>query len=203
MLCTVRSHHGMLQCKHKMFYQTSTALFQSAAHSRPLCKKIQTYDVQFRKFIRRIMGPRANGIFYWSKKCTIQYCSSASYLANTPAERWVRKALPRNLQLTMLCTCWALGDIVEMLCLLQTLVGTNLVVFLALAWAKTFDSISPDGLIVALRRFGIPHGFCAIYSQNEGQTLPARGQPFSWAQANGMQDLTRSTSVQSEKHKIL
>ena len=35
-------------------------------------------------------------------------------------------------------------------------------VFLPLDWAKAFDSISPDGLIVALRHFGIPDGFCAI-----------------------------------------
>ena len=35
-------------------------------------------------------------------------------------------------------------------------------IFLALDWAKAFDSISPDGLIVALRRFGVPDGFCAI-----------------------------------------
>ena len=33
-------------------------------------------------------------------------------------------------------------------------------------WAKTFDSFYPDGLIVALRRFGIPHGFSGHYTCN-------------------------------------
>ena len=65
-------------------------------------------------------------------------------------------------------------------------------VFLALDWAKAFDSISPDGLIVALRRFGIPDGFCAmihaIYSgrklvvRDAGHTSEPRPQHFGISQ---------------------
>ena len=64
--------------------------------------------------------------------------------------------------------------------------------FLALDWAKAFDSISPDGLIVALRRFGIPDGFCsiirAIYSgrkfvvRDAGHTSEPRPQHFGISQ---------------------
>lgn len=32
-------------------------------------------------------------------------------------------------------------------------------VFVALDWAKAFDCISPDGLVDALRRFGLPRRF--------------------------------------------
>jgi hypothetical protein len=35
---------------------------------------------------------------------------------------------------------------------------------LALDWAKAFDSISPEALIDALRRFGIPEKFIAAVS---------------------------------------
>ena len=65
-------------------------------------------------------------------------------------------------------------------------------VFLALDWAKAFDSIFPDGLIVALRRFGIPDGFCAIiraiYSgrrfvvRDAGHTSEPRPQHFGISQ---------------------
>ena len=64
--------------------------------------------------------------------------------------------------------------------------------FLALDWAKAFDSIAPDGLIVALRRFGIPDGFCsiirAIYSgrkfvvRDAGHTSEPRPQHFGISQ---------------------
>ena len=89
----------------------STACF--AAEHRPLYRKhLEKCDVQFRKFVRRIVGPspdtnwslqwydishawnvrvdhwsRANGISSWSKKCMTQYWSFASYIANLPAER--------------------------------------------------------------------------------------------------------------------
>ena len=36
---------------------------------------------------------------------------------------------------------------------------------MALDWAKAFDSIAPDALITALRRFGLPDPFCEIVSQ--------------------------------------
>ena len=65
-------------------------------------------------------------------------------------------------------------------------------VFLALDWAKAFDSISPDGLIVALLRFGILDGFCAIiraiYSgrrfvvRDAGHTSEPRPQHFGISQ---------------------
>ena len=61
-----------------------------------------------------------------------------------------------------------------------------------LDWAKAFDSISPDGLIVAVRRFGIPHGLCsiicAIYSgskfvvRDAGHTSEPRPQHFGISQ---------------------
>ena len=55
-------------------------------------------------------------------------------------------------------------------------------IFLVLDWAKAFDSISPDGLIVALRRFGIPDRFCAtiraIYSGRKFVVRDA-GQPLT------------------------
>ena len=65
-------------------------------------------------------------------------------------------------------------------------------VFSAVDWAKAFDSISPDGLIVALRRFGIPDVFCAIiraiYSgrrfvvRDAGHTSEPRPQHFGISQ---------------------
>ena len=80
----------------------------------------------------------------------------------------------------------------------KAFVGTNLrckggsLAFLALDWAKAFDSISPDGLIVALRCFGVPHGFCsiirAIYSgrkfvaRDAGHTSEPRPQHFGISQ---------------------
>ena len=124
-----QKHRWMLQCrecsiKHRLRYfeaiVSSTACF--AAQHRPLYRKhLQKYDVQFRKLIRRIVGPppgtnwsaqwhdilhewnlrvdhwaRASGISSWSQKCTVQYWKFASYIANLPAERWVRRALAWN-----------------------------------------------------------------------------------------------------------
>ena len=121
-----QKHRWMLQCqdcsiKHRLRYfqaiVSSTACF--AAEHRPLCRKhLQKYDVQFRKLVRRIMGPppgtdwsaqwhsilhewnmrvdrwaRASGISSWSQKCMIQYWKFASYIANLLAERWVRRHL--------------------------------------------------------------------------------------------------------------
>ena len=99
---------------------SSTACF--AAQHRPLYRKhLQKYDVQFRKLIRRIAGrppgtnwsaqwhdilhewnlrvdhwARASGISSWSQKCMVQYWKFGSYIANLPAERWVRRALAWN-----------------------------------------------------------------------------------------------------------
>ena len=124
-----QKHRWMLQCrecsiKHRLRYfeaiVSSTACF--AAQHRPLYRKhLQKYDVQFRKLIRRIVGPppgtnwsaqwhdilhewnlrvdhwaRASGISSWSQKCMVQYWKFASYIANLPAERWVRRALAWN-----------------------------------------------------------------------------------------------------------
>ena len=121
-----QKHRWMLQCKdcfikHWLWYfeavVSSTACF--AAERRPLYgKHLEKYDVQFRKFVRHIVGPppdtsgsaqwydishawnmrvdqwsRANGISSWSKKCMTQYWNFASCIANLPAERWVRRAL--------------------------------------------------------------------------------------------------------------
>ena len=110
--------------KHRLRYfeaiVSSTACF--AAEHRPLYRKyLQKYDVHFRKFIRQIVGPppgtnwsaqwhgilhewnlrvdhwtRASGISSWSRRCMIQYWKFASYIANLPAERWVRRALAWN-----------------------------------------------------------------------------------------------------------
>ena len=35
----------------------------------------------------------ASGFSWWSKRCMTQYWNFASYIANLPAERWVRRAL--------------------------------------------------------------------------------------------------------------
>ena len=105
--------------KHRLRYfeavVSSTACF--AAEHRPLYKKhLEKYDVQFRKLARCIVGPppgtdwsaqwhdilhawnmrvhhwsHASGISSWSKKCMTQYWNFASYIANLPAERWVRR----------------------------------------------------------------------------------------------------------------
>ena len=121
-----QKHRWMLQCKdcsvkHRLRYfeavVSSTACF--AAEHRPLYRKhLEKYDIQFRKFVRRIVGPppgtnwsaqwheilhewnmrvdywvHASGISSWSKRCMTQYWNFASYIANLPAERWVRRAL--------------------------------------------------------------------------------------------------------------
>ena len=121
-----QKHRWMLQCqecsiKHRLRYfeaiVSSTACF--AAEHRPLYRKhLQKYDVQFRKLIRRIVGPppgtnwsaqwhdilhernlrvdhwvRASGISSWSEKCMIQYWKFVAYIANLPAERWVRREI--------------------------------------------------------------------------------------------------------------
>ena len=125
--CKMECHgwvQSMLPVKHRLRYfeaiVSSTACF--AAQHRPLYRKhLQKYDVQFRKLIRRIVGPppgtnwsaqwhdilhewtlrvdhwaRASGISSWSQKCMVQYWKCASYIANLPAERWVRRALAWN-----------------------------------------------------------------------------------------------------------
>ena len=122
-------HRWMLQCqdcsiKHHLRYfaaiVSSTACF--AAEHQPLYRKhLQKYDVQFRKLVRRIVGPpagtdsstqwhdilhewnmrvdhwaRASAISSSSQKCMIQYWKFASYIAKLPAERCVRRALAWN-----------------------------------------------------------------------------------------------------------
>ena len=109
--------------KHRLRYfeavVSSTACI--AAEHRPLYRKhLGKYDVQFRKLVRCIVGPppgtnwsaqwhdilyewnmrvdpwsHASGISSWSKKCMTQYWNFASYIANLPAERWVRRTLAR------------------------------------------------------------------------------------------------------------
>ena len=107
--------------KHRLRYfeavVSSTACF--AAEHRPLYRKhLEKYDVQFRKLVRCIVEPppgtnwsaqwheilhgwnmrvdhwsHASEISSWSKKCMTQYWNFASYIANLPAERWVRRTL--------------------------------------------------------------------------------------------------------------
>ena len=122
-----QKHRWMLQCKdcsikHQLRYfeavVSSTACF--VAEHRPLHRKhLEKYDVQFRKFVRRIVGPpppgttwsaqwrdilhdwnlhadhwsHASGNSSWSNKCMTQYWNFACYIANFPAERRVRRAL--------------------------------------------------------------------------------------------------------------
>ena len=99
---------------------SSTACF-AAEHRHLYRNELQKYDVHFRKLIRRILGrppgtnwspqwhdilhewnmrvdhwARATGMSSWSEKCMIQYWKFASYIANLPAERWVRRALAWN-----------------------------------------------------------------------------------------------------------
>ena len=97
---------------------SSTACF--VAEHRPLHRKhLEKYDVQFRKFVRRIVGPpppgttwsaqwrdilhdwnlhadhwsHASGNSSWSNKCMTRYWNFACYIANFPAEHRVRRAL--------------------------------------------------------------------------------------------------------------
>ena len=65
-------------------------------------------------------------------------------------------------------------------------------IFLALDWAKAFDSVSPEALLLALQRFGLPEKFCAsiraIYTAREfsvrdaGQTSEKHSQSFGICQ---------------------
>ena len=85
----------------------------ASLQSTDLCtlyrRHLRKYDVQFRKLIRRIVGPPPGtnwsaqwhdilhgGSSSWSEKCMIQYWNLGSYIANLPAERWVRRALAWN-----------------------------------------------------------------------------------------------------------
>ena len=102
----------------KQLFLQQPASLQSTDHYPLYRKHLRKYDVQFRKLIRRIVGPppgtnwsaqwhdilhegnmrvdhwaRASGISSWSEKCMIQYWNWGSYIANLPAERWVRRAL--------------------------------------------------------------------------------------------------------------
>ena len=87
----------------------------SASHS---LLRSRTPTIIQKTFVRRILGPppgtnwsgqwheilhewnmrvdywvHASGISSWSKRCVTQYWTFASYNANLPAERWVRRAL--------------------------------------------------------------------------------------------------------------
>ena len=59
---SIQKHHWMLQCKQRMFYQTSTALFRSAAHSRPLCKK----NLNIRRSISKIYSSHCGAPCQWN-----------------------------------------------------------------------------------------------------------------------------------------
>eukprot|EP00959_Pyramimonas_sp_CCMP1952_P101369 2120535-Pyramimonas_sp.AAC.1 len=59
-------------------------------------------------------------------------------------------------------------------------------VFLALDWAKAFDSVSPEGLLQALRQFGVPTQFSecvrAIYTNRSFRVREAGAVSESWTQ---------------------
>ena len=147
---------------------------------------------QFSKKETRLLVKIIARSHYWQSvtSCSLQFC-----FAN-----WKQQAQTQEFGLHN--SGFELAEVVQMLCLLQDVARRLLertcaakdgsLVFLALDWAKAFDSISPDGLIVALRRFGIPDGFCAIiraiYSgcrfvvRDAGHTSEPRPQDFGISQ---------------------
>ena len=56
----------------------------------------QWHDILHEWNLRVDHWARASGISSWSQKCMVQYWKFASYIANLPAERWVRRALAWN-----------------------------------------------------------------------------------------------------------
>ena len=56
----------------------------------------QWHDILHEWNLRVDHWARASEISSWSEKCMIQYWKFASYIANLPAKRWVRRALAWN-----------------------------------------------------------------------------------------------------------
>ena len=58
--------------------------------------------------------------------------------------------------------------------LIESALAANLVL-LALDWSKAFDSVDPDGLVVAFARFGIPDKYCDMIRALPPE--PSRARP--------------------------
>ena len=57
------------------------------------------------------------------------------------------------------------------------------ILMLALDWSKAFDSVAPDKLIAALRRFGVPEEFCdaiAVIYRDRQFFVRCMGEDSSW-----------------------
>ena len=115
----LQKHRWMLQCeersiKHRLRYfeasVSSTACFPAAhrpVHSKQLHIRRtlwpppgtnwsgQWHDVLHEWNMRVDRRACASGILLWSKQCMIQYWNFALYIANLPAERWVKRAFAR------------------------------------------------------------------------------------------------------------